>query len=50
MTYQIVLSKSATKFLKVCDKHILKSFQAKSKILAENPFTAHKILDITPYE
>lgn len=50
MIYQVVLKKKVTKFLKTCDKHIRESFFEKLRILAQDPFSARKILDIDKIE
>jgi mRNA-degrading endonuclease RelE of RelBE toxin-antitoxin system len=50
MIYKVILKKKVTKFLKTCEKHIRDGFFEKSQILAKDPFSARKRLDIDKIE
>lgn len=50
MIYEIATSKKVSKFLRTCEKHIRESFFEKSKIFAQDPFSAWKVLDIDTLE
>jgi mRNA-degrading endonuclease RelE of RelBE toxin-antitoxin system len=47
MNYTIIITKRAEKFLKVCDKHIFKSFWEDANTIAQNPKQINGKVDVT---